>query len=80
MTFLTDVELLTLTGYRQKGKQCQWLRERAWLFELTRTGHPRVTRKYFDQRMANDTMYDQASRQRARLIKPDFSCFTRKAA
>lgn len=49
--FLTDAELVELTGQRQKSAQIRWLQLRRWRFETTATGHPRVARDYFERKM-----------------------------
>lgn len=42
--FLTDDELVTLTGYRQPSKQVAHLRAQRIPFHTNRAGHPRVAR------------------------------------
>ena len=42
--FLTDEELLELTGYRQAAKQAAHLRAQRIPFHTNRAGRPRVTR------------------------------------
>lgn len=42
--FLTDEELVLLTGYRQHSKQADRLRAQHIPFHTNRAGHPRVTR------------------------------------
>lgn len=49
--FLSEHDLQELTGCRHKSHQAAWLRDRGWVFELTRTGHPRVALAYFNERM-----------------------------
>jgi hypothetical protein len=44
--FLNREELADLTGYRQKGKQAEWLRCHGWRFELDAQGRPRVLRQH----------------------------------
>jgi hypothetical protein len=43
---LTHEELAELTDCRRTVGQIAWLRERRWVFELGRTGKPKVSRKY----------------------------------
>ncbi|WP_422085443.1 DUF4224 domain-containing protein [Variovorax sp.] len=42
--FLSDDELVQLTGRRMKSKQITWLRTQAVPFRVSATGHPVVTR------------------------------------
>lgn len=42
--FLTDQELVRLTGYKNKSRQIAWLRSEAIPFRVSGTGHPVVTR------------------------------------
>lgn len=49
--FLTAHELLELTGYKRRTAQAEWLRARAWVFELSHDGSPKVLRKYAEARM-----------------------------
>lgn len=61
--FLTEEELLELTAYTRFSAQARWLREHGWLFELSASGRPIVSRAYAESKMggANSTW------------KPDFS-------
>ena len=49
--FLTDHELQALTDAVRSPTQIAWLRDNRWLFEISRTGKPRVARAYFERRM-----------------------------
>ena len=40
--FLSDEELVRLTGRPQKSKQIEWLRNHGWRFAVKATGHPLV--------------------------------------
>ncbi len=42
--FLSETELIELTGYQRSKNQIQWLRERHWPFELASGRRPRVLR------------------------------------
>jgi hypothetical protein len=42
--FLSEAELVKLTGYAWKSKQIQWLKAEAIPFRTAATGHPVVTR------------------------------------
>ena len=48
--FLSDAELLELTGYQRHADQRRWLSSRGWLFEESRTGRPVIGRSYAEQR------------------------------
>ena len=43
---LSDEELVELTGYKARGYQRRWLKERGWVFVETRSGRPLVGRHY----------------------------------
>lgn len=43
---LSDDELVNLTGYKTKGYQRRWLKDRDWLFVESRGGRPLVGRQY----------------------------------
>lgn len=49
--FLTDEELVTLTGYQLAGWQIRWLKQHGWRFEVSATGRPVIARSYAEQRM-----------------------------
>jgi hypothetical protein len=48
--FLTDEELVQLTGYRQASKQVAHLKAQRIPFHVNRAGHPRVTRAVLEGR------------------------------
>ena len=48
--FLTEAELVVLTGFHQASKQAQQLRAQGIPFHLNRAGHPRVARAIFEGR------------------------------
>lgn len=49
--FLTPPEIEQLTGYKVGKKQCQWLENHGWVFEVNSHGRPVVSKAYFDSRM-----------------------------
>lgn len=49
--FLTEDEMRALTDAVRSPTQIAWLRDNRWLFEISRTGKPRVARAYFERRM-----------------------------
>jgi hypothetical protein len=56
--FLTDDELVELTGYRQPAKQCEHLRAQRIPFHTNRAGHPRVARAILEGRKATEKPKD----------------------
>lgn len=48
--FLTDAELVRLTGRSRKSKQIEWLLAEAIPFRRSATGHPVVTRAAIEGR------------------------------
>jgi len=49
--FLTTDELEDLTGYKRRSSQREWLRARAYPFELDAWGRPKVLRSHVEQRL-----------------------------
>lgn len=53
MMFLTDTELLELTGYKRNADRCRWLRDHGWTFERNAiTGRPVVSRSYAEAKLS----------------------------
>lgn len=52
--FLTDPELVDLTGYRVSRYQVAWLTNRGWKFVTNAAGAPRVARAYFERKMVGE--------------------------
>jgi hypothetical protein len=48
--FLTEQELVALTGYRQASKQAAHLKSQRIPFHTNRSGHPRVARAVLEGR------------------------------
>ena len=46
---LENDELAAITGYVRLAEQRKWLKARGWLFEISATGRPIVSRAYADQ-------------------------------
>lgn len=69
LLILSPSELASLTGYAQPARQAQWLASRAWVFEPPRRRgeSPKVSRAYFDARMAGKTPAPEAERQGPRF-------------
>jgi hypothetical protein len=49
--FLTDTELIELTGWRRVFDQCRWLKAHGWKFEISGIGRPVVMRRHAEQKM-----------------------------
>jgi hypothetical protein len=43
--FLSDKELMELTGYKRPGEQRRWLASHNWPFEIAANGYNRVLRE-----------------------------------
>jgi hypothetical protein len=52
---LTPEELRQLTGFARRSRQIEWLRSRAWTFEISGTGHPKVDRAEYERHMIGGT-------------------------
>jgi len=55
MMFLSEAELIELTGYQRMADQRRWLNARDWRFEQSRIGRPIVSRAYADQKLGFTT-------------------------
>ena len=51
--FLTEEEIRTLTGYKIKRYQINWLIQNGWRFAKNAAGRPIVSRLYFNQKMTD---------------------------
>lgn len=65
--FLTDADIIDLTGYVKPGKQITWLTREGFTFRVAADGHPRVLREH-----ANKMMGISATNVRQKT-RPDFS-------
>lgn len=74
---LTPAEVQSLTGYAQPVRQAAWLKDRGWIFEPPRRRgeSPKVSRAYFEARMAGKAPEAHAQRQ-----APRFAWMTQGAA
>ena len=61
--FLTEDELVDLTGRKYAKYQIAVLTQRKWKFELDGNGHPKVLRSYAEARMGDKPI----NRKRVRL-------------
>lgn len=50
--FLTDDDIEFLTGYKKPADQRRWLTDHCWIFEIARTGRPRVLQDYAKNKMS----------------------------
>jgi len=50
--FLTAEELAELTGYVRQADQRRWLTKHRWIFEVSVTGRPVVSRKFAEERLS----------------------------
>lgn len=50
--FLTDTDVENLTGYKRPADQRRWLSDHGWIFEISRTGRPRVLADYVKNKMS----------------------------
>lgn len=69
--FLSDLEVIELTGYKMPSKQSEWLRGNGFDFRVARDGHPRVLRSHVEKQMGGA---EAAVRKRT---QPDFSSLVR---
>jgi hypothetical protein len=67
---LSNEELSEMTEREHKDAQISWLRERAWHFELSSRGTPKVGRWYARMRLAGIHVPDTISQEGG---MPDFS-------
>lgn len=72
MLTLSDKEIEDLTGYKLPAWQIKWLTSRAWKFEVSAGGRPKVSRKYYEQKMG-------LVNESAEPDEPDFSILHKAA-
>jgi hypothetical protein len=68
--FLSETELVELTGYHRRKNQIQWLRERHWPFELASGGRPRVLRDAVIVRLGGSATTSTTELKRPQLRLP----------
>lgn len=66
--FLTDEQLATLTGWKLKSRQIQWLRTQGIPFRVNATGHPVVTRAAVEGRQEAAATAQQPAGWQPRVI------------
>lgn len=54
--FLTNLELLELTGYKLANKQAEWLANRGYYVETNARGVPRITYTQVEDKRRNSTL------------------------
>jgi hypothetical protein len=67
--FLTAEEIEQLTGYLINTKQIEWLRNRVWKYEVSRTGRPVVLRSYAESKLSDEARNQEWSPNVASLRK-----------
>ena len=80
-TFLTDAELVALTGFRARHCQARWLERNRWRFALTGRKEPRVARDHFNERMGcggRTVTHADAINLAAAAAQPNFSALDRR--
>jgi hypothetical protein len=50
--FLTHTELVALTGYKTGKRQCHWLAENDYSFDVRADGRPALSREHYEARHA----------------------------
>ncbi len=65
--FLSRDEVRELTGYARRGAQIDWLRKRAWPFEIGGDGHPRLLRSAVLARLGGIAENDEPAHPKLRL-------------
>ena len=68
--FLSETQLIELTGYQRRKNQIQWLRERHWPFELASGGRPRVLRDAVMVRLGGSATTSTTELKRPQLRLP----------
>ncbi len=68
--FLSETELVELTGYQRGKNQIQWLREHHWPFELASGGRPRVLRDAVIVRLGGSVTTSTTELERPKLRLP----------
>ena len=68
--FLSETELVELTGYQRSKNQIQWLRGRHWPFELASGGRPRVLRDAVIARLGGSATTSTTELERPKLRLP----------
>lgn len=67
--FLTPDELRDLTDLEQPAAQVRWLRDHGWVHEVGASGRPKVSRAYYDAKMAGRAT--EAPESAAARTRPD---------
>lgn len=49
--FLTQTDMKGLTGSGVVSEQIEWLQDRGWIYELSRSGRPVVLREYAERKL-----------------------------
>ena len=66
--FLTDDQLVLLTGYKRRHKQIAWLRERGIPLIVSAAGFPVVAARELERRLVRDPKIRTKDRPRLELV------------
>lgn len=61
--FVTNEDLIELTGYQVGAKQAEWLRNNGYVFEISGNGRPKVLVQHLIEKMTKESQ----------KAKPDFA-------
>lgn len=67
--FLTDDQLVRLTGYKRRHKQIAWLREQKIPLSVSAAGFPVVAARELERRLVNDPKIRTKDRPRLELVR-----------
>lgn len=48
---MTESEVEEITGYKSKARQCKWLTNHGWTFDVSGTGRVIISRAYANQKL-----------------------------
>lgn len=65
--FLTDEELVKLTGYVQPAAQIRWLKKKRYRYDVNGAGHVVIARAWITPAAANEPTAFEPERQRPNL-------------
>lgn len=71
---LTKDEIAELTGFKLQGRQCKWLKEHGWVFEMNANRRPIVGREYARRRLGGLGAVEA----RPEGARPNFNALTRR--
>jgi hypothetical protein len=71
VTYLTRLEVASLTGYKHAQKQCAFLDENGWCYFKNADGWPKILRQYHDAKMSEE-------RKAPSSVEPNYGVFLAK--